>query len=267
MKKNIKKHFFTLIEMAVAMSIFAILMLIMMQLYGSIQSIWRQANNKLTTNEDARFVRKLIKDILQGIPSDSSTAKCLFYYQYDNADGGTGVSSNITLGSRTNPSLWFVSKTKIGTIPPNGFEDYYEVAFYLIESNESSTTTSKNNSIYNLYMATTTKHLALEEPNWDWKTNQNAYTTIISVDNSATTQLLLLENVTDFYVTPIPYTEIPPGTPTTKLPKRYRIVIELLANPDSAEKYMKADKDEKKNYVRTYSRVVERNEDSNGSGR
>ena len=60
-----KRRRFTLVEMTVAMSIFAILMLIMMQLFGSIQTIWRTSNHKATASEDARFVTRLIKDMLE----------------------------------------------------------------------------------------------------------------------------------------------------------------------------------------------------------
>ena len=75
-----KRRRFTLVEMTVAMSIFAILMLIMMQLFGSIQTIWRTSNHKATASEDARFVTRLIKDMLE-TPVSDGTAQCVFYYQ------------------------------------------------------------------------------------------------------------------------------------------------------------------------------------------
>lgn len=231
----IKRHRFTLVEMTVAMSIFAILMLIMMQLFGSIQTIWRKSNHRATTSEDARFVTRLIKDMLE-TPVSDGTAQCVFYYQ-----------KNAKSSSRTSPSLW-VATTK----PFNAITTPYEAAFYLEETKDG------NNPLYNLYLAFTCAPADPATPNgYDITTNTNAYNTAVT-ENSGTpqTKLLLLENVADFFVTPIPETAIASGVGSKTPPTRYRVVLKLLENPENADRYVK-DGDADNVYTRTFSLVVE----------
>lgn len=45
---------FTLIEIAVAMSIFALLMLILMQIFSATQNVWRTSSGKTDTYESTR---------------------------------------------------------------------------------------------------------------------------------------------------------------------------------------------------------------------
>lgn len=225
-----KRRRFTLVEMTVAMSIFAILMLIMMQLFGSIQTIWRTSNHKATASEDARFVTRLIKDMLE-TPVSDGTAQCVFYYQ-----------KNAASSSRSNPSLWIAT-----TKPFNGITAPYEAAFYLEKVKDGS------NPLYDLYLAFT----PASDANYDITTNANAYGSIIAIDTSSpSTNLLLLENVADFYVTPVPETAIASGVGSKTAPTRYRVVLKLLENPENADRYVK-NGDADNTYTRTFSLVVE----------
>lgn len=225
-----KRRRFTLVEMTVAMSIFAILMLIMMQLFGSIQTIWRTSNHKATASEDARFVTRLIKDMLE-TPVSDGTAQCVFYYQ-----------KNAGSSSRSNPSLWIAT-----TKPFNGITAPYEAAFYLEEAKGGS------NPLYNLYLAFT----PTTDSNYDITTNANAYSTAAAeASNAPETKLLLLENVADFFVTPIPETAIASGVGSKTAPTRYRVVLKLLENPENADRYVK-NGDADNTYTRTFSLVVE----------
>lgn len=225
-----KRRRFTLVEMTVAMSIFAILMLIMMQLFGSIQTIWRTSNHKATASEDARFVTRLIKDMLE-TPVSDGTAQCVFYYQ-----------KNAASSSRSNPSLWIAT-----TKPFNGITAPYEAAFYLEKVKDGS------NPLYDLYLAFT----PASDANYDITTNANACSTAAAeASNAPQTKLLLLENVADFYVTPVPETAIAPGVGSKTAPTRYRVVLKLLENPENADRYVK-NGDADNTYTRTFSLVVE----------
>ena len=227
-----KRRRFTLVEMTVAMSIFAILMLIMMQLFGSIQTIWRTSNHKATASEDARFVTRLIKDMLE-TPVSDGTAQCVFYYQ-----------KNAGSSSRSNPSLWIAT-----TKPFNGITAPYEAAFYLEEPEEAK---GGSNPLYDLYLAFT----PATDSNYDI-TNANAYSSAAAkASNAPETKLLLLENVADFFVTPIPETAIASGVGSKTAPMRYRIVLKLLENPENADRYVK-NGDADNTYTRTFSLVVE----------
>jgi hypothetical protein len=233
-----KRRRFTLVEMTVAMSIFAILMLIMMQLFGSIQTIWRTSNHKATASEDARFVTRLIKDMLE-TPVSDGTAQCVFYYQ-----------KNANSSKRENPSkpsLWIAT-----TKPFNGITAPYEAAFFL-EKKEVAGKKDWSNPLYDLYLAFT----PASDANYDITTNANAYGSIIAIDTSSpSTNLLLLENVADFYVTPVPETAIASGVGSKTAPTRYRVVLKLLENPENADRYVK-NGDADNTYTRTFSLVVE----------
>ncbi len=230
-----KRRRFTLVEMTVAMSIFAILMLIMMQLFGSIQTIWRTSNHKATASEDARFVTRLVKDMLE-TPISDGTAQCVFYYQ-----------KNAASSSRSNPSLWIAT-----TKPFNGITAPYEAAFYLEKVKDGS------NPLYNLYLAFTCPPENPATPDgYDITTNANAYSTAAAeASNAPQTKLLLLENVADFYVTPVPETAIASGVGSKTAPTRYRVVLKLLENPENADRYVK-NGDADNTYTRTFSLVVE----------
>ncbi|HBK29965.1 MAG TPA: hypothetical protein DDZ04_09920 [Parabacteroides sp.] len=73
---------FTLLEMAVAMSIFAILMLILMQIFGATQAVWRSSSAKADTAASVRAALDLLEDgISSALPLDSNDAgkSCFFY--------------------------------------------------------------------------------------------------------------------------------------------------------------------------------------------
>ena len=67
---------FTLIEIAVAMSIFALLMLILMQIFSATQNVWRTSSGKAETYESARVVLDLLGNGLESaIRTNSSTGE------------------------------------------------------------------------------------------------------------------------------------------------------------------------------------------------
>ena len=64
-KNSCKKHNFTLLELAVAMSIFAILMLILMQIFGATQTVWRSTSAKATSYESGRTLLTLLSNAFE----------------------------------------------------------------------------------------------------------------------------------------------------------------------------------------------------------
>lgn len=100
---------FTLIEIAVAMSIFALLMLILMQIFSATQNVWRTSSGKAETYESARVVLDLLGNGLESaIRTNSSTGE-KFYY------------------SKTNSELWFptMTATRLGSDTISGEAEYY----------------------------------------------------------------------------------------------------------------------------------------------
>lgn len=236
MAKIYTKRSFTLIEIAVAMSIFAILMLIMMQLFGSIQSIWRRSYQKAVTSGDARFVNQLIRKTFSSPQTANNTYKALFYYQKDPS------KSKID-----NPSLWLLS-----VHPLNNQTTAYEIAFYL----NKKSTISGSTPLYDLYANITSQ---ADTTNYDATTSDTPWTTYGRDPGTGSFALLLLENVADFHIEPIPQTAASSGSGTTEVPKRIQVTLTLLENPEMAERYSKATDDEvKSQYTRTYTLILER---------
>ncbi len=236
MAKIYTKRSFTLIEIAVAMSIFAILMLIMMQLFGSIQSIWRRSYQKAVTSGDARFVNQLIRKTFSSPQTANNTYKALFYYQKDPS------KSKID-----NPSLWLLS-----VHPLNNQTTAYEIAFYL----NKKSTISGSTPLYDLYANITSQ---ADTTNYDATTSDTPWTTYGRDPGTGSFALLLLENVADFHIEPIPQTAASSGSGTTEVPKRIQVTLTLLENPEMAERYSQATDDEvKSQYTRTYTLILER---------
>lgn len=238
MAKIYTKRSFTLIEIAVAMSIFAILMLIMMQLFGSIQSIWRRSYQKAVTAGDARFVNQLIRKTFSSLTKQDAdnSYKALFYYQKDPS------KSKID-----NPSLWLLS-----VHPLNNQTTEYEIAFYL----NKKSTISGSTPLYDLYANITSR---ADTENYDATASDTPWTTYGRDPGTGSFALLLLENVADFHIDPIPQTAAASGNGTADAPKRIQVTLTLLENPEMAERYSQATDDEvKSQYTRTYTLILER---------
>ena len=82
MKKDMKKRVFTLVELMLAMSIFAVLMLILMQIFGSTQDVWRKTSSKSESSESARIALNIIaEDLANAVYVDDPRGKSFHYYQ------------------------------------------------------------------------------------------------------------------------------------------------------------------------------------------
>lgn len=235
------KKLFTLIEIAVAMSIFAILMLVMMQVFGSLQNVWRRTNARITTTEDARLIMRIIKNVLElpAYTSSENTNLCSFYY-----------NDNIADNSPQSPILWIATSKQFGRLSKP-----LEFAIYSVEQ---PSTSGGSHKLYQLYAFFTKEEDNPSTPEasavWDFKTNQNAYTTYAQDGSEPKQKVLLLENIVDFTVVPIPTTTLAPKTPSKTLPARYRILIKALNDPATASIY---EKNGEESLLRTFTLVVE----------
>ena len=237
---NVKKYF-TLIEITVAMSIFAILMLVMMQVFGSLQNVWRRTNARITTTEDARLIMRIIKNVLEQ-PAYTSTENnnlCSFYY-----------NDNIANNSPESPILWIATSKQFGRLSKP-----LEFAIYSVEQPASS---GGSHKLYQLFAFFTEEKDNPSTPDtpavWDFKTNQNAYKTYAQDSSNPKQKILLLENIVDFTVVPVPTTAISPRTPSKTLPARYRILVKILNDPTTASIY---EKNGEESLLRTFTLVVE----------
>ena len=106
-KKNHKKHHFTLLELAVAMSVFSILMLILMQIFGSTQTVWRSSSAKADVYESARTTLNLLSRSLEN--ALYSTEGKHFYL--DNDTNGNAVKlrfpATTTFTTSSNTAMQF----------------------------------------------------------------------------------------------------------------------------------------------------------------
>ena len=102
---------FTLIEIAVAMSIFALLMLILMQIFSATQNVWRTSSGKAETYESARVVLDLLGNGLESaIRTNSSTGEKFYYNK-----------------TTDKTELWFptMTATRLGSDTISGEAEYY----------------------------------------------------------------------------------------------------------------------------------------------
>lgn len=164
---------FTLIEIAVAMSIFALLMLILMQIFSATQNVWRTSSGKAETYESARVVLDLLGNGLESaIRTNSSTGE-KFYY-------------NKTKNETTNKTeLWFptMTATRLGSDTISGEAEYYFIL------------TDINNNLGTLKFGYA-RDTSLTGGNLDFRTNANAHSTL----DTGTNLIPMLENVYEFKI-------------------------------------------------------------------
>jgi prepilin-type N-terminal cleavage/methylation domain-containing protein len=108
MKKDRYKYFYTLVELLMAMAIFAIISVIMMRFFNSAQQIWSKASQKNVLYSDARVALDMMAAELQSALYDNNinTGIYPFWYEYKNLQDAadfTGSVYNYT-NTYTNPN-------------------------------------------------------------------------------------------------------------------------------------------------------------------
>jgi prepilin-type N-terminal cleavage/methylation domain-containing protein len=100
MKKYRHKYFYTLVELLMAMAIFAIISVIMMRFFNSAQQIWSKASQKNVLYSDARVALDMMAAELQGALYDNNTTTGIypFWNEYKSLQDAefTGIGYNCT---------------------------------------------------------------------------------------------------------------------------------------------------------------------------
>lgn len=245
-EKHMKKKVFTLVELMLAMSIFAVLMLILMQIFGSTQDVWRKTGSKADSCESARIALNIIaEDLANAVYVEDARGKS---FQHSGND------------------LWFVTK-KPYTIEPGQRSLEVEVKYHL-RANTASENTEENipagltlnkleyyittDSVVTLSGASTTLN------GYDFKSNSNADNT----PASPTLRGILLDNVLGFSVTPLYITVSPGGsvnsqTCSNNLPNMVMISLTVLDNDNAIRnRYIAASASDRDQISRTFVKVI-----------
>ncbi len=225
---------FTLIEIAVAMSIFALLMLILMQIFSATQNVWRTSSGKAETYESARVVLDLLGNGLESaIRTNSSTGE-KFYY------------------SKTNSELWFptMTATRLGSNTISGEAEYY---FKLdIPSGQTLGTLKFGYA----------RDTSLTGGNLDFRTNTNAHSTLDT--GTGTTNLIpMLENVYEFKIDAFSkdsagQLQYLSSDTVTELPSAVIVTLKVLDNDERTKTRFSnaASADDREALLRTFRRII-----------
>ena len=225
---------FTLIEIAVAMSIFALLMLILMQIFSATQNVWRTSSGKAETYESARVVLDLLGNGLESaIRTNSSTGE-KFYY------------------SQTNSELWFptMTATRLGSSTISGEAEYY---FKLdIPSGQTLGTLKFGYA----------RDTSLTGGNLDFRTNTNAHSTLDT--GTGTTNLIpMLENVYEFKIDAFSkdsagQLQYLSSDTVTELPSAVIVTLKVLDNDERTKTRFSnaASADDREALLRTFRRII-----------
>lgn len=226
---------FTLIEIAVAMSIFALLMLILMQIFSATQNVWRTSSGKTDTYESTRVVLDLLGNGLESaIRTNSSTGE-KFYY------------------SKTNSELWFptMTATRLGSNTISGEAEYY---FKLDIPSGQTLGTLKFGYAKDTSVDTST--------NLDFRTNTNARSTLDT--GTGTTNLIpMLENVYEFKIDAFSkdsagQLQYLSSDTVTELPSAVIVTLKVLDNDERTKtRFSNAASDaDREALLRTFRRII-----------
>ncbi len=238
-----KKHAFTLVELIVAMAVFAVLMLALMQTFSATQNVTTRTSAKTNTYAGARL-------FLDNLTTELQTA----YYLPHTEGVSFFVSKNSTASWVGGDYLWFVASKPYSLSALEKDSRLVELK-YVLESVPSTDTNPKAGpfrfkiSVDKEFSAAGTRNSSC-----DFRTATNAYTT-----TSATSDIVL-ENVVEFKMsramqqnntlkwnTDVPQTTLP-----------HLIFMELkVIDPEDFDAYNRTtDSDRKTGYIRTFTRIV-----------
>lgn len=225
---------FTLIEIAVAMSIFALLMLILMQIFSATQNVWRTSSGKAETYESARVVLDLLGNGLESaIRTNSSTGEKFYYNTTDET------------------KLWFptMTATRLGSDTISGEAEYYFIL------------TDINNNLGTLKFGYA-RDTSLTGGNLDFRTNANAHSTLDT--GAGTTNLIpMLENVYEFKIDAFSkdstgQLQYLSSSTITELPSAVIVTLKVLDNDERTKTRFSnaASADDREALLRTFRRII-----------
>lgn len=227
-KTKLKKSFFTIVELMVAMAIFAILMLILMQIFNSTQDVWKRTTVKSDSYGNARIALNMIEaDLMSAIYVDNPTGIGRSFY-----------TDNSTV-------LWFP------TIKPYLIDEdqklkEVEVTYYL-------DSTSYTDEISGLG--------GLRRLKYSVRTDKDGLTfrTATSTVSNKTDRGIILENILSWTIAPLYRNASNNYKPVTdRMPHIVLVSFTVIDNdPQIMRKYKNATSDEERGlYTRTFSRII-----------
>lgn len=226
---------FTLIEIAVAMSIFALLMLILMQIFSATQNVWRTSSGKTDTYESTRVVLDLLGNGLESaIRTNSSTGEKFYYNK-----------------TTDETKLWFptMTATRLGSDTISGEAEYYFIL------------TDINNNLGTLKFGYA-RDTSLTGGNLDFRTNTNARSTLDT--GTGTTNLIpMLENVYEFKIDAFSkdsagQLQYLSSDTVTELPSAVIVTLKVLDNDERTKtRFSNAASDaDREALLRTFRRII-----------
>lgn len=225
---------FTLIEIAVAMSIFALLMLILMQIFSATQNVWRTSSGKAETYESARVVLDLLGNGLESaIRTNSSTGEKFYYNK-----------------TTDKTELWFptMTATRLGSDTISGEAEYYFIL------------TDINNNLGTLKFGYA-RDTSLTGGNLDFRTNANAHSTL-DMGAGTTNPIPMLENVYEFKIDAFSkdsagQLQYLSSDTVTELPSAVIVTLKVLDNDERTKtRFNAASADDREALLRTFRRII-----------
>lgn len=222
---------FTLIEIAVAMSIFALLMLILMQIFSATQNVWRTSSGKAETYESARVVLDLLGNGLESaIRTNSSTGEKFYYNK-----------------TTDETKLWFptMTATRLGSDTISGEAEYYFIL------------TDINNNLGTLKFGYA-KDTSVDTPTkLDFRTETNAHSSLTEEG------IPMLENVYEFKIDAFSkdsagQLQYLSSDTVTELPSAVIVTLKVLDNDERTKtRFSNAASDaDREALLRTFRRII-----------
>lgn len=222
---------FTLIEIAVAMSIFALLMLILMQIFSATQNVWRTSSGKAETYESARVVLDLLGNGLESaIRTNSSTGEKFYYNK-----------------TTDKTELWFptMTATRLGSDTISGEAEYYFIL------------TDINNNLGTLKFGYA-KDTSVDTPTkLDFRTETNAHSSLTEEG------IPMLENVYEFKIDAFSkdstgQLQYLSSSTVTELPSAVIVTLKVLDNDERTKtRFSNAASDaDREALLRTFRRII-----------
>ena len=222
---------FTLIEIAVAMSIFALLMLILMQIFSATQNVWRTSSGKAETYESARVVLDLLGSGLESaIRTNSSTGEKFYYNK-----------------TTDKTELWFptMTATRLGSDTISGEAEYYFIL------------TDINNNLGTLKFGYA-KDTSVDTPTkLDFRTETNAHSSLTEEG------IPMLENVYEFKIDAFSkdsagQLQYLSSSTVTELPSAVIVTLKVLDNDERTKTRFSnvASDADREALLRTFRRII-----------
>ena len=252
-KKRLQK--FTIVEILVAMSVFSVLMLIIMQIFGSLQNVWTTTSKRTQTAQNANMIMNMIAAALQSAYYDveASPESSWCYYQ-----------SDVELAGPDKP-IWFITSRQKSVQASHS--SLVQTGYWLEEVERDGVTlyALKNLTISNMKYDGVIDTSVLYNYNVAAQPDAKLMSVHSDLRQIAT---LVDDNIVSLKVTPY-VKKFDSGTGNITwvdsgncklLPTYVKVELQLLDDdPTVRAAYKEADSSEKKKMVRTYSRVIEIN--------